>query len=103
MKSAGPAGPHLPEEPEHGGRGWGKGSPPGEETLDARNLVDVRLEKRVPLGEVGFLGLILDVRNIFNDSSIVFMDDVRLGSSDYLVPGSLVLPRTLRLAVRFVF
>ncbi len=80
-----------------------KGLPPGEETLDARNLVDVRVEKRVQLGEVGFLGLILDVRNIFNDSSIVFMDDVRLGSSDYLVPGSLVLPRTLRLAARFVF
>jgi hypothetical protein len=80
-----------------------KALPPGDERLDARHLVDFRIEKRIGVGDVGSLGLILDVINLFNDSSLNFMDDVLVGSSGYLIPGDLVLPRTVRFGVRFDF
>lgn len=79
------------------------GLPPGEERLDWRHLFDLRAEKRVAVGNVGFLGLIVDLRNLFNDSSVNFMDDVLISDSGYLVPGSLVLPRTVRFGLKFEF
>ena len=80
-----------------------KGLPPGEENLDARHLIDFRAEKRISLGEERFVGVIADIRNLLNDSSVNFMDDVRVGSSGFGVPGSLVFARTLRLGIRLQF
>ncbi len=58
-----------------------KGLPPGEENLDVRHLLDFRAEKRISLGGERFLGVIADIRNLLNDSSVNFMEDVRVGSS----------------------
>ena len=80
-----------------------RGLPPGDENLDARHLLDFRAEKRISLGGERFLGVIADIRNLLNDSSVNFMDDVRVGSSGFGVPGSLVFARTLRLGIRLQF
>jgi hypothetical protein len=79
------------------------GLTPGEVRQNARHLLDFRVEKRFGLAGTRFLGVIFDVRNLFNGSYADFMQEVRLGGRGYDVPGSLVLPRTVRLGARLVF
>lgn len=79
------------------------GLPPGEERLSSRHLIDFRAEKRFPFGEFGFLGLIVDVRNLTNADYENFVEDVLITDRDFGIPGEIVFPRTLRLGVRFEF
>ncbi len=80
-----------------------RGKAPGEDRLSARHTFDLRAEKRLRLGEVGFLGLILDVQNLTNADYENFLEDVLITDRDFGVPGEIVFPRTMRLGVRLEF
>jgi hypothetical protein len=79
-----------------------RGLPPGEMRHEFRNVVDVRVEKKIDVRK-GRIGLVFDVRNLFNGSSDNYWDEVILGRPTYGIPGELVYPRTFRLAARYDF
>jgi len=77
---------------------------PGTLRMPTQHLVSLRAEKRFALWKPrNQLGLILDVTNLLNNSAVNFVRNVRLDQPTFGKAGDLVLPRTLRLGLRFSF
>jgi hypothetical protein len=77
--------------------------PIGAQRLDFTHDVSLRAEKRFELGGQRSLGLIVDVFNVFNTSTVTALQQTRIDHVDYAKPGEIVLPRTLRLGARITF
>ncbi|TKJ32862.1 hypothetical protein CEE39_04755 [bacterium (candidate division B38) B3_B38] len=75
---------------------------------DARNIVDLRLEKRFKLPgslggikDAGELGVMVDIFNVLNQATITSR---RMGlGSNYLTPRRVIRPREFRIGVRWIF
>lgn len=76
--------------------------PSGTQRLDTQRLLALRGEKRFNLAH-GRLSVIGDVFNLMNANTVTSLQQVRVDHADYGKPGSILLPRTLRLGVRFDF
>ncbi len=73
--------------------------PRGASRTDNANLMDLRLEQRFRFGTSTYFGVILDVFNLFNASTVV--DYGRITGVDYGEPVAIRNPRLARLGVRF--
>jgi outer membrane receptor protein involved in Fe transport len=77
--------------------------PLGAQRLDFVHDMSLRAEKRFALGGPRTLGLIVDLFNVFNVSTVTALQQTRIDHQDYAKPGEIVLPRTLRLGARITF
>jgi len=78
--------------------------PRGTSRTDDANLMDLRLEQTFKLGASGRFGVILDVFNLFNASTVVDYGKITAATpeqSDYGKPVAIRNPRLARLGVRF--
>jgi hypothetical protein len=73
----------------------------GSERFDARNVLDVRLEKGFPIYD-GNLKFTLDFFNLFNTGYILDVED-RFDLETFLEPESFTAPRQVRLGIRYQF
>ncbi len=73
--------------------------PRGSSLTDNANLMDLRLEQTFKIGTSTRFGVILDVFNLFNASTVV--DYGKITGVDYGEPSSIRNPRLGRLGVRF--
>ena len=80
-----------------------KGEAPGTLRMSTQHLVSVRGDKRFNLGANRQLGIVLDVTNLLNTSAVNYVRNVRVDQPTFGLAGDLVLPRTLRLGLRFSF
>jgi hypothetical protein len=78
------------------------GEPVGAQRMDAVHNLSLRGEKRFQLGG-NRLGLIADVFNLPNLSTVTSLQQRRIDHPDFAKPGSIILPRTLRVGLRFEF
>jgi hypothetical protein len=76
--------------------------PIGSQRFDAVQDISVRGEKRFTFGRTN-LGLIADVFNLLNSSTVTSLQQTRIDHPDYGKPGGILTPRALRLGVRFTF
>jgi outer membrane receptor protein involved in Fe transport len=79
------------------------GEPVGSQRLDFVHDVSLRAEKRFTFGGQRTLGLIVDVFNALNASTVVSLQQTRIDHPDFAKPGEIVLPRTFRLGARVSF
>jgi hypothetical protein len=77
--------------------------PVGAQRLEFVHDVSLRAEKRFTLGGNRALGLIVDVFNALNASTVTSLQQTRIDHADYAKPGEIVLPRTVRLGARLSF
>lgn len=75
--------------------------PRGASRTDDANLMDLRLEQTFAMGASSRFGVILDVFNLFNASTVV--DYGKITSVDYGLPVAIRNPRLARLGVRFTW
>lgn len=80
-----------------------RGEPLGSQRLDFVHDTSIRAEKRFEFGGNRTLGLIVDVFNVLNASTVTGLQQTRMDHPDFAKPGEIVLPRTLRLGARFGF
>ncbi|MDQ3419419.1 MAG: TonB-dependent receptor [Acidobacteriota bacterium] len=80
-----------------------RAEPLGAQRLDFVHDTSVRVEKRFSLGRERTLGVIADVFNLFNASTVTSLQQTRVDLAAFGKPGEIVLPRTLRLGARFTF
>lgn len=80
-----------------------RAEPIGAQRMDFMHDTSLRVEKRFTLGGTRTLGLVLDTFNVFNASTVTSLQQTRIDLADFGKPGSIVLPRTLRLGARFSF
>jgi hypothetical protein len=81
-----------------------RGEPAGTRRMPVQHLMSVRAEKRFNWGrQQRFVGLLVDVTNIFNTSVANFMRSIQLGHPDYGKVGEVVMPRSARLGLRVQF
>jgi hypothetical protein len=76
--------------------------PPGSQRLETQRLLNLRGEKSFNVAN-GKLRFIADVFNVMNANTVTSLQQVRIDHADYGKPGSVLLPRTLRLGLRFDF
>ena len=77
--------------------------PIGAQRLDFVHNTSLRAEKRFTLGGGRALGLIVDVFNVLNASTVTALQQTRIDHPDFAKPGEIVLPRTVRFGARFSF
>jgi hypothetical protein len=77
--------------------------PIGAQRFDFVQDVSMRAEKRFDLGHTRKLGLILDVFNLLNASTVTSVQQTRVDHVDFGKPGEIVLARALRLGARLSF
>lgn len=77
------------------------GEPRGSRRLNARNVMDVRLEKGFPI-YAGNLKFTVDVFNIFNTGYVLDLE-TRVDRGTFQDPTSFTSPREVRLGVRYQF
>lgn len=77
--------------------------PVGAQRFDMEKDLSLRAEKRFELGAQRRLGIILDVFNVFNDSTVTGVLQTRIDHPNFAKPGEIPLPRTLRIGARFEF
>ena len=77
--------------------------PIGAQRLDFVHDTSLRAEKRFNLGGRRTLGVIVDVFNVLNASTVTSLQQTRVDHVDFAKPGEIVLPRTVRLGVRLGF
>ena len=77
--------------------------PIGSQRLDAQHHLSLRGEKKFRFNGDNTLGIIADVFNVPNLSTVTALQQVRIDHPDFAKPGAIMLPRTLRLGLRFEF
>jgi hypothetical protein len=80
-----------------------RAEPFGAQRLDFVHDTSLRAEKRFNLGDRRSLGLIVDVFNLLNASTVTALQQTRLDHADFGKPGEIVLPRTVRVGARISF
>ena len=75
----------------------------GTHRFDWRNLMAVRVEKQIPLRGSARLGLMVDVFNVFNISTVTAVQSLIFDHSNFLKPARIEKPLGARLGVRFTF
>jgi outer membrane receptor protein involved in Fe transport len=80
-----------------------RAEPIGAQRFDTEKTLDLRAEKRFEVGGTRRLGVILDVFNVFNASTVTGVQQTRIDLADFGKPGEILLPRTLRVGARFEF
>jgi hypothetical protein len=80
-----------------------RAEPLGAQRLDFVHDTSLRAEKRFDLGGKRTLGLIVDVFNMLNASTVTNLQQTRIDHPDFAKPGEIVLPRTVRLGARIGF
>ena len=79
------------------------GAPVGSYKMDSQNRFDLRLEKRFRLGGSNSISVLGDIFNLFNNGTVIRLQDIRFDSPNYLKPAELQLPRQLRFGLRWDF
>jgi outer membrane receptor protein involved in Fe transport len=77
--------------------------PIGSQRFDTETDLSMRAEKKFDLGGHRRLGVIADVFNLLNSSTVLGVQQTRVDHVDFGKPGEIPLPRTLRLGARFEF
>jgi hypothetical protein len=77
--------------------------PIGAQRFDAEKQLDLRAEKKIGLGHGRSLGIIADLFNVFNASTVTAVQQTRIDHADFGKPGEILLARTLRLGARLEF
>jgi outer membrane receptor protein involved in Fe transport len=77
--------------------------PIGAQRFGTETNLDLRAEKKFDLGAERKLGIIMDVFNVFNSSTVLGVLQTRIDHPDFGKPGEIPLPRTLRIGARFEF
>lgn len=80
-----------------------RAEPIGAQRFDTEKLLDLRLEKRFTLGNGRRLGVIADVFNALNASTVTAVQQTRIDLPAFGLPAEIPFPRTLRLGARFEF
>ena len=80
-----------------------RAEPRGSQRLPWRNLFSARLEKHFSLPRGSQISALLDVVNMFNDNTVIGVQELLFDRANYLAPAAIVKPRTLRLGLRFDF
>lgn len=80
-----------------------RAEPIGAQRLDFVHDVSLRAEKRFRLGANRTIGLIVDVFNLLNASTVTGLQQTRTDLPAFGLPGQIVLPRSVRLGARFGF
>ena len=75
------------------------GQPRGTNRTDFRHKLSFRAEKQFEMGNWR-LGIIADVFNLFNISTVTAVQTLRFDHPNFLKPAIIELPRTLRLGIR---
>jgi outer membrane receptor protein involved in Fe transport len=78
------------------------GEPIGTQRFDAVQDLSLRGEKRIKLGR-STLGLIVDVFNVMNLSTVTSLQQIRVDHPDFGKPGEILTPRTFRFGARLSF
>lgn len=78
------------------------GEAAGTRRFDTQQRLDLRAEKRFPIGDSD-LGLIADVFNVFNSGTVIRIRDLLSTSPNFGLPAQLQAPRLLRVAARWTF
>jgi hypothetical protein len=76
--------------------------PRGTTRQDVQSTFSLRVEKKINLGR-GRLGLLLDVMNLFNSSSLLVAQSLRLDAPNFLQPEVINQPRSARVGIRYDF
>lgn len=79
------------------------GEPIGAQRLDFLHNVNLRAEKEFHLGGTRRLGVILDLFNVFNVSTVTGLQQTRIDHPDFAKPGEIALARALRVGARLEF
>lgn len=79
-----------------------KGEPSGGQRLPFLNVVNLRVEKKLNWRGVG-MGLIADLFNVFNVSTVTGLQQTRIDHPDFAKPGEIALARALRIGARVDF
>jgi hypothetical protein len=77
--------------------------PVGAQRFDTEKDLSLRAEKKFELGGHRRLGVIADVFNVLNSSTVLGVLQTRIDHPDFGKPGEIPLPRTLRIGARFEF
>jgi outer membrane receptor protein involved in Fe transport len=80
-----------------------RAEPIGAQRFDTEKQLDLRAEKKFEIGGGRRLGVILDVFNVFNASTVTAVQQTRIDLPTFGRPGEIMLPRSLRLGARFEF
>ena len=80
-----------------------RAEPIGAQRFDTEKQLDMRAEKKFDVGGARRLGVILDLFNVFNASTVTGVQQTRIDHADFGKPGEILLPRTLRIGARFEF
>ncbi len=80
-----------------------QGEPIGAQRFDTVHELNLRGEKRFRLANRTRIGLILDVFNVMNSSTVTGLQQTRIDHPNFGKAGEIVLPRTLRLGARITF
>ena len=80
-----------------------RAEPLGAQRLDFVHDTSLRAEKRFGLGAKRTLGLMVDVFNLLNASTVTGLQQTRIDHANFAKPGEIVLPRTARLGARISF
>ena len=80
-----------------------RAEPIGAQRFDMEKLLDLRAEKKFKVGGNRHLGVILDVFNVMNASTVTAVQQTRIDLAAFGKPGEILSPRTLRLGARFEF
>lgn len=78
------------------------GEPVGAQRFDMEHDLSFRAEKRMTLGRTR-IGLMVDVFNALNLSTVTSVQQTRIDHPDFGKPGDILLPRTLRIGARIGF
>ncbi|MGH9350390.1 MAG: TonB-dependent receptor [Vicinamibacterales bacterium] len=79
-----------------------RGEERGSRRTEFRNLVALRAEKQFRVRQMK-LGILADVFNLFNASTVIAVQSLLHDQPNYLLPAQIVQPRTVRLGVRLDF
>jgi len=79
------------------------GETPGTRRFDTQPRLDFRVEKRFRIAPTRALSLMADVFNVFNDSTVVRIQDLRFGSPNFGRAAEIVNARQARFAVKWEF
>jgi len=80
-----------------------RAEPIGAQRFDAEKQLDLRAEKKFAMGGARKLGIIVDLFNAFNASTVTAVQQTRVDLPTFGRPGEILLPRTLRLGARLEF
>jgi hypothetical protein len=77
--------------------------PVGAQRFDFVHDISLRAEKRFELGGTRRLGILVDIFNLLNVSTVTSVQQTRVDHADFGKPGEIVLARALRLGARLSF